>query len=108
MLALLDSLTAGSSSATETVAVKLCERFDELAPALYDPEDAARGCIEVRDRQGSMKAFPLLTISVGVATTSNRRFSHYGEAVAVATEMKQFAKRDPGSSFAVDRRAITG
>jgi len=92
----------------ETVAVKLCERFDELAPALYDPEDAARGCIEVRDRQGSMKAFPLLTISVGVATTSNRRFSHYGEAVAVATEMKQFAKRDPGSSFAVDRRAITG
>ena len=64
--------------------------------------------LEVRDRQGSMKAFPLLTISVGVATTSNRRFSHYGEAVAVATEMKQFAKRDPGSSFAVDRRAITG
>jgi hypothetical protein len=59
----------------------------------------------VRDRQGSMKSFPLLTLSVGVATTENRRFGHYGEAVAVATEMKQFAKSQTGSSFAVDRRA---
>jgi diguanylate cyclase (GGDEF)-like protein len=88
----------------ETVAKTLCDRFDGLAPSLYDAEDAARGCIEVRDRQGNMKSFPLLTISVGVATTNNRRFDHYGEAVAVATEMKQFAKREPSSSFAVDRR----
>jgi PleD family two-component response regulator len=89
---------------SEMVAKTLCGRFDELAPSLYDPEDAARGCIEVRDRQGNPKSFPLLTISVGVATTTARRFAHYGEAVAVATEMKQFAKRDPRSSFAVDRR----
>jgi diguanylate cyclase (GGDEF)-like protein len=89
---------------SEMVAKTLCDRFDELAPSLYDAEDTARGCIEVRDRQGNMKSFPLLTISVGVATTDNRRFDHYGEAVAVATEMKQFAKREPSSSFAVDRR----
>jgi diguanylate cyclase (GGDEF)-like protein len=91
----------------EELAKTLCDRFDTQAPALYDPEDAERGCIQVRDRQGNMKSFPLLTISVGVATTAGRRFSHYGEAVAVATEMKQFAKRDPQSSFAVDRRATT-
>jgi diguanylate cyclase (GGDEF)-like protein len=89
---------------SETVAKALCDRFDELAPTLYDAEDAARGCIEVRDRQGSMKSFPLLTISIGVATTTNRHFDHYGEAVAIATEMKQFAKREPSSSFAMDRR----
>jgi diguanylate cyclase (GGDEF)-like protein len=89
----------------DTVAKSLCDRFDELAPSLYDAEDAERGCIEVRDRQGNPKSFPILTISVGVATTLSRRFSHYGEAVAVATEMKQFAKRDPTSSFAVDRRS---
>ena len=46
-------------------------------------------------------------MSVGIATTSRRAFAHYGEAVAVATEMKQFAKRDGGSSYAVDRRAPT-
>jgi diguanylate cyclase (GGDEF)-like protein len=89
----------------DMLAKSLCQRFDELAPSLYDAADAERGSIEVRDRQGNPKSFPILTISVGVATTLSRRFSHYGEAVAVATEMKQFAKRDPTSSFAVDRRA---
>jgi diguanylate cyclase (GGDEF)-like protein len=91
----------------ELVAKTLCERFDEQARSLYDPADAQRGSIEVRDRQGNLKSFPLLTLSVGVATTENRRFAHYGEAVAVATEMKQFAKSQVGSSFAVDRRAET-
>jgi diguanylate cyclase (GGDEF)-like protein len=89
----------------ELVAKTLCERFDDQARSLYDAADAERGSIEVRDRQGSMKSFPLLTLSVGVATTENRRFGHYGEAVAVATEMKQFAKSQTGSSFAVDRRS---
>jgi diguanylate cyclase (GGDEF)-like protein len=88
----------------ELVAKTLCERFDEQARSLYDAADAERGNIEVRDRQGNLKRFPLLTLSVGVATTDNRRFNHYGEAVAVATEMKQFAKSQVGSSFAVDRR----
>jgi CheY-like chemotaxis protein len=48
--------------------------------------------------------FPLLSVSIGVASTANRWFEHYGDAVAVATEMKAVAKRTPGSSFAVDRR----
>jgi hypothetical protein len=53
-----------------------------------------------------MQKVPLVGVSVGVATTAKRMFAHYGEAVAVATEMKQFAKRDAGSSYAVDRRQI--
>jgi hypothetical protein len=88
----------------EIAAALLVERFDVEAPHLYDSNDADRGTIEVKDRQGTLRKFPLLTLSVGIATTLNRHFSHYGEAVAVATEMKQFAKRQPGSSFAVDRR----
>jgi diguanylate cyclase (GGDEF)-like protein len=88
----------------EDLAAALCARFDALAGTLYDPADAQRGAIEVKDRQGNLKSFPLLTLSVGVATTAHRRFGHFGEAVAVATEMKQFAKRQAGSSFAIDRR----
>jgi diguanylate cyclase (GGDEF)-like protein len=88
----------------ESVAAHLVGRFDTEAPNLYDSLDAERGTIEVKDRQGNLRRFPLLTLSVGVATTTNRRFTHYGEAVAVATEMKQFAKRETGSSYAIDRR----
>ena len=35
---------------------------------------------------------------------SKRGFQHYAEAVAVATEMKQFTKGATGSSWAIDRR----
>jgi len=42
--------------------------------------------------------------SIGVASTARRKFAHWGEAVSTATEMKSFAKRDPRSSYAVDRR----
>ena len=60
--------------------------------------------MRVEDRKGVLQDIPLVAISIGVASTDKRRFAHYGEAVAVATEMKSFAKRDPGSSYAVDRR----
>jgi DNA-binding response OmpR family regulator len=99
-----DFLLIVSPDLAEPLAAKLCGRFDELVPNLYDGSDLARGTIEVKDRQGNLKSFPFLSLSIGIATTEVRRFSHYGEAVAVATEMKQFAKRNPGSSYALDRR----
>jgi diguanylate cyclase (GGDEF)-like protein len=88
----------------ELVAKTLVERFDEVAPSLYDSIDRDRGHIEVPDRQGNVKVFPMLALSIGVASTSARRFGHYGEAVSTATELKQFAKREAGSSYALDRR----
>jgi diguanylate cyclase (GGDEF)-like protein len=91
----------------EEVAKAIVERFEAMKHEFYEQEDLDRGYVEVEDRRGVMQRLPLVGISVGIATTSARRFEHYGEAVSVATEMKQFAKRDAGSSFAVDRRAIS-
>jgi diguanylate cyclase (GGDEF)-like protein len=87
--------------------VVICEtirRFDTLAPTLYDEADRARGGIDAEDRQGHVRHFPLLSISIGIATTEAREFAHRAEAVSIATELKNFAKREGGSSFAVDRR----
>jgi diguanylate cyclase (GGDEF)-like protein len=89
----------------EEVAKRVCERFDLARAEFYEPEDLERGFVRMEDRKGVMQDIPLVAVSVGIATTARRAFAHYGEAVAVATEMKQFAKRDAGSSYAVDRRA---
>jgi diguanylate cyclase (GGDEF)-like protein len=88
----------------EDVAKRITERFSEQLPDFYDAEDLERGHVRMEDRKGVLQDIPLVAVSVGIASTSRRGFAHYGEAVAVATEMKQFAKRDPGSSYAVDRR----
>jgi diguanylate cyclase (GGDEF)-like protein len=88
----------------EQAAKRICRRFDEVRAEYYDPEDLERGYVRLEDRRGVLQDIPLVAISVGIATTAKRAFAHYGEAVAVATEMKQFAKRQSGSSYAVDRR----
>jgi diguanylate cyclase (GGDEF)-like protein len=90
----------------EDTAKRIVERFDSEIDGFYEAEDVERGYVEVEDRKGVMQRLPLVGISVGIATTIVRRFAHYGEAVAVATEMKQFAKREVRSSYAVDRRKI--
>lgn len=83
----------------------IVERFDRERAGLYDQGDAARGYIEVVNRRQEVQRFPLIALSIGVATTARRWFSHREEAVAVATELKEYAKRSEGSSWAVDRRS---
>ncbi|HYZ12134.1 MAG TPA: response regulator [Actinomycetota bacterium] len=90
----------------EDIAKRIVERFDGDIHEFYEREDIKRGYIEVEDRKGEMQKLPLAGVSVGIATTEVRKFEHYGEAVAVATEMKQFAKREPRSWYAIDRRKI--
>jgi len=88
----------------ELVAREVIRRFDALSPSLYDEDDRARGHIEAEDRQGTPRRYPLLTISVGIASTVAHEFGHRAEAVGIATELKNFAKREPKSSYALDRR----
>ena len=99
-----DFVAITPEEAAKAVVEDLIERFDLEVPSLYDPEDAERGWIEVENRRRQLERFPLVTISVGVASTATRRFGHYAEAVATATEMKSLAKQQPGSSWAADRR----
>jgi diguanylate cyclase (GGDEF)-like protein len=88
----------------ERVARSICERFDAVRSEFYEPEDLQRGFVRMEDRKGVLQDIPLVGVSVGIASSSRRAFAHYGEAVAVATEMKQFAKREPGSTYAIDQR----
>ena len=92
-----------------TFAQQFCETvvkfFDEGALDYYDMEDALRGYVEVTDRRGDRHAFPLVTVSIGVVTNSSRPITSQWEASAVAVEMKEFAKRQVGSSFEIDRRS---
>jgi diguanylate cyclase (GGDEF)-like protein len=99
-----DFVAVVPTDVAEDIAKRISERFDASLSEFYDTEDLERGTVHMEDRKGEMQDIPLVSISIGIATTAKRAFAHYGEAVAVATEMKQFAKRDQGSSFAVDRR----
>ncbi|MEX2550725.1 MAG: response regulator [Nitriliruptoraceae bacterium] len=90
----------------EETARRICDRFDDLAPRLYDDDDARAGSIEVPDRRGIPQRYGHLSLSIGIASTDGREFAHHGEIVATATEMKRYAKSrgGAGSNYAIDRR----
>ena len=91
----------------EATAQKAIERFDAGVDTLYEPADLARGYIEVEDRRGRMMRYPILSLSIGVGLNSEE-ITDYREIVDSATEMKSFAKRQAGSSYAIDRRGHPG
>jgi GGDEF domain-containing protein len=80
------------------------EIFDELIPYQYTVEDRRAGYFLGRDRRGNIVWVPLMTLSIGVVTNQHRRFEHTAKVSELATEMKSFAKKLPGSVYAVDRR----
>jgi diguanylate cyclase (GGDEF)-like protein len=88
----------------QSLAEAIIARFDAAIPAVYDDFDREQGFIEMLNRRGELQRFPLVGISIGIATTERRTYSHYAEAVAIATEMKSFTKKTAGSSWAVDVR----
>lgn len=83
----------------------IIEVFDELVPYQYTPEDRGAGYFLGRDRRGNILWVPLMTLSIGVVTNRDRRFEHTARVSELATEMKMFAKKLPGSVYAVDRRS---
>jgi diguanylate cyclase (GGDEF)-like protein len=86
----------------------LCSRiidlFDQRVRDLYDAEDLARGYLLGIDRQSIQRRFPITSLSIGVVTNRQRSFADYEDLTRVAAEMKQFAKQQPGSFYAVDTR----
>ncbi|MFL5804424.1 MAG: response regulator [Roseiflexaceae bacterium] len=88
----------------DTLCRNLITMFDREVLQLYHAEDRQRGYLTAADRHGILRRFGLMSISVGVVTTERRIFNDEEEITRIAAEMKQFAKAQPGSSYAVDQR----
>jgi len=88
----------------ESFAQEVIERCDDGILDLYDTADALRGYVEVIDRRGERYAFPVVSLSLGVASTEVREIGTQWEASAIAVEMKEFAKKQQGSTYRIDRR----
>ena len=100
-----DFVVVCAPAQAESMGHRVIGVFDSSAPRLHDAEDVASGYIEVLDRQRNTHRFPLVSVSVGIASSGRHGYADSREVVAVATEMKKVAKNAAGSSVAVDRRA---
>jgi diguanylate cyclase (GGDEF)-like protein len=92
------------ADAVERYARGVVARFAALAATLHDPDDIARGTMRVAARNCNVQNQPLLSISLGVATTRGRSFRSPAALASVASEMKSAAKATPRSGWRIDRR----
>ena len=84
---------------------RVLEAFDGIVPNFYDEADRDRGAIISTDRQGEVRTFPLMALSIAVVFNTDGRLKHYGEASAIAMGLKKKAKENVKSCYVLDRRA---
>ncbi len=79
--------------------------IDAGIPEFYEKSDRKDGFITTKDRQGVIRRFPLVSISIAVTTNQNRQFENMGEIVRTVTELKKLAKQKKGSCVIYDQRS---
>jgi diguanylate cyclase (GGDEF)-like protein len=78
---------------------KVMEQFAGAVAGFYSPQHAAEGQISAADREGGMREFPLLTLSIA-ALDSNTVGATSADAIAnVLAHVKKIAKQRQGNSF---------
>ena len=78
---------------------KVLEQFAAAVTGFYSPQHAAEGGITAADRDGTMRQFPLLTLSVA-ALDSNTVGATSADAIAnLLAHVKKIAKQREGNSF---------
>ena len=88
---------------------KLCtniiEEFDKKIVDFYNTKDRANGYILGKTRQGKEIKFPIMSVSIAVVVSNKEKgqISHI-EIGEIAAELKEQAKKIPGSVFMVNRR----
>ena len=99
-----DFVIVTDPAASAEISEQLIERFDVAIVQFYDAPEMERGYLLGLDRYGTPRRFPLVSLSIGIVDTSKRTFDSYEEVSNVAAELKSFAKKTVGSSFAIDER----
>ena len=90
----------------EDACKRVVAAFDSIVPNFYDPADRKRGYIQSTDREGNMRTFPLMAVSIAVVFNTDGRLKHFGEASQIAMTLKKKAKENPKSCYVLDRRQI--
>jgi diguanylate cyclase (GGDEF)-like protein len=89
---------------TQGVADYIIQEFDKRVRGLYNEEDLSKGYIVAHSRDGTIKQFPIMTISLAGVTNEHRTITSYGEVTNIAADIKKKAKSVEGSVFVLDKR----
>jgi diguanylate cyclase (GGDEF)-like protein len=99
-----DFILVTTPEKAQAIADYIIREFDKQARSLYSQEDLQAGFIIAHARDGTVKQFPIMSISLAGVTNVHREIASYGEVTNIAAEVKKKAKAIEGSVFVMDKR----
>jgi len=100
-----DFVILTSIEAAEGLAKEIIAKFDAVAPQFFDEIEREKGYIETKGRDGLVSKFSFPTVSIGIITNKEQKFSHLAQVASRGAEVKSLAKKFPQSKYILDRRS---
>jgi diguanylate cyclase (GGDEF)-like protein len=97
-----DFLVITSPERRLQLADRICQQFDDISKRFYPPEDVKRGYLISTGRGGIRRRIPLISIAIGIVSSSTKRFHSYVDVLTTARDFRYMAKLTPGSHWAGD------
>jgi diguanylate cyclase (GGDEF)-like protein len=92
------------SSWAEPFGAEVVRRYDTEVVSFYNDEDRARGHIVAKDRQGVLREFPFVGVTMAGVYLRQRSLEHFLQVASVCAEVKKLGKSVQGSVLVFDRR----
>ena len=99
-----DFVIVGSLKVIDQICKQIIQQFNQVTKELYNPEDQKKGYIVGKDRQGKTVKVELISVSIGVVTNEQRKFTHVAQVAEIGAELKEYAKSKKGSAYVKDKR----
>jgi diguanylate cyclase (GGDEF)-like protein len=77
----------------------IVEEFDKRIRKFYSEEDQQRGFILAKDRQGQLREFPLVTVTLSIVTGNSSVYRSPLEMAKMAAEVKNYGKTLSGNKY---------
>jgi diguanylate cyclase (GGDEF)-like protein len=89
---------------SEHLAEEMKESFDRAVPSLYVEKDREQGFVRVRNRRHQFENFPLMSLTIALATSKDVEGMHLAQLDDALTELKTLGKGMQGSVVVSERR----
>ena len=99
-----DFIVLFGSDQAEATSALILKRFEQRVKHYYLPEHVQQGGFSAMDRLGVASFYPLITLSIGLATPDPLLCRSHHDVAALASAAKQQAKKQTGASIFINKR----
>jgi diguanylate cyclase (GGDEF)-like protein len=99
-----DFVVISAPECADAICENIIRDFSEKILELYSQEDREKGYILTTDRQGQVRKYPIMSISIGVVSNEHRELDNHIQVAEVSAELEKKAKALPGSVYVKDQR----